>query len=353
MKNKQRNWEEIIKDYMENGESFSKTAHKWKCDRGKLSRKYYEYISNLKEEDILKIENKKLDLEKTRYKNSILKKDINQFKREEVWFELIRDKVKEPSFEVIIPKKDDIKKEIIPIVCISDFHYESENDYKWFDKFIKRLVLEVQQYRTIKLILGGDFIEGKKHTSQIENSTVEVQQVIDITNILVVMFEKLMVKTQIDGVYVVNGNHDRTSRQFGISNSQEGFTPIIVNTLSQKFPSLKFNYHHKYLMFEHCNKKIFLAHGQNQGRNNQSVVNWFVNRYYQINFKFDYAILGHFHRSEVLNFKGTHNKIILLPAIKNGNISNEFEDDLNLKSTLGFTILEIENKKEKIISIKM
>jgi len=296
-----------------------------------------EGFENLTEDEIfLKLENKKIELQKEKVKLSTLRNDLNKLIRDNSRRELILEEVLR-----IIPKVD--KVEFNPLItqdknrdyllCISDIHYSSfftsqNNEYsvdivkERFEILLGELIKFVNKEKINKLYISnnGDSIQGIIRISDLKKNQLGLlESVISFSRFMGDFLNELSKHVNIEYYHVPNANH-ADIRLFDEKRNQTG----------ENLEYLIVNYIHDYLkenerIIVHIPKKDFIEF-ELQGYNIISMhgdevknIKTILEKISMRNRKFyDYVILGHFHSTlEQTVYEGETNnmEILITPSI--------------------------------------
>ena len=225
-------------------------------------KKYYDYlqnekINNMSSDEIEKINEKIIELEKTKVKisdlNSMLKKQIREQSRYESMLECARDIAKDFNNEKPLLTNPPIMKsgDKEGLLLLSDWHIglECENHWNKFNteiakerlSFLKQRVIDIcvnSNVGKINVCCLGDLISGIIHNNlRLENRENVVQQSIIVVEMISELLTSLSTLFEVDFYYVV-GNHERISQNKNDSLDKENFGYFILEMIKYRCSNL-------------------------------------------------------------------------------------------------------------------
>ena len=297
-------------------------------------KKYYDYlqnekINNMSSDEIEKINEKIIELEKTKVKisdlNSMLKKQIREQSRYESMLECARDIAKDFNQSKPLLSNPPIIKngDKEGLLLLSDWHIglECENHWNKFNteiakerlSFLKQRVIDVcidNKVKKINVCCIGDLISGIIHNNlRLENRENVVQQSIIVAEMISELLTSLSTLFEVDFYYVV-GNHERISQNKNDSLDKENFGYFILEMIKYRCLNVNGLTIHKNMVddeiitFDILGETIVATHGNNFGNLNTYIPKLTS----MLNYVPDYVCVGHLHQ----NIEKTHGKTELI-----------------------------------------
>lgn len=296
--------------------------------------RYHKYLqdekfNNMSDDEIEKINEKLLELEKEKIKvsdlKSTLKKQIREQSRHENMLECARDIAKDFNNEKPLLTNPPIMKsgDKESLLLLSDWHIglECENHWNKFNteiakerlSFLKQRVIDIcinNNVSKINVCCMGDLISGIIHNNlRLENRENVVQQSIIVVEMISELLTSLSTLFEVDFYYVV-GNHERISQNKNDSLDKENFGYFILEMI--KYRCLNVNgltIHNnivddEIITFDIFGEKIVATHGNNFGNLNTYIPKLTS----MLNYVPDYICVGHLHQ----NIEKTYGKTELI-----------------------------------------
>jgi predicted phosphodiesterase len=248
-----------------------------------LERTDEEDYKNFTEDDLIReIEDKKIELQKERYKyqdyRNAYNKLIRQRSRQEELNEIIIDTIKNSD----LPKLNYVKKEFTPsdndlMISINDVHYGIEIDNYWnkynsdicrdmFEEYLDKIlqVKKIHNSQNCFICANGDLISGMNHlVVSLENRENIIKQIMGVSELIANFVYEL--SQNFENVYFasVAGNHSRLTTNKNDAMKDERLDILVEFYLKARLQQLK-NVHFK---AENIDTTITLvtARGRNYG----------------------------------------------------------------------------------------
>ena len=337
---------------------------------------YANYVQDKKVESVSsdeflqELEQKKLELQKEKYKIQTLRLDLNKNIRENSRYELLFEEfinelknqkpLPHPEFKEL--KKQNVKKAYL--LSFADAHYgkyfESiTNQYDLqvvYDRFNKLFneVLEIIDENNIEhltIVALGDLLEGLMlRQSQLSSLRIGlVSQTIEFMRFITAWLNKLSEYVNITYYQTVQSNHTQL-RPFGskpnefVSEDMERVIFAYVQDMLESNPRIKVvECKEKYLIFNILQFNIIAGHGHGI----KEPKNFIKDASDKYRIFFDYALFGHLHHNAskaVGEGKVNNCEVINIPSIMG---CDEYADDLMTGSKAGATLIEFTEKQGK------
>lgn len=299
-----------------------------------------------------KLEEKKIEIQKERYKLQATKLETDRFLRKESRFELFYDNIKEaiqrlplPEFEKIIIQESENQF----LLNFGDLHvganFKSENNeysiaeckrrFEYLASFVK-LEIKKNNISHLKIVNVCDNIQGILRLSDLQiNEIPVVESVIQVSRLIATFLNEVSSVCTIEYYHPSASNHSQ-NRNLGSKASElasEDMEKIIVNYISDM---LAFNNRVEvisdlskdYLTFDIFGFKFITLHGH-QCKNVRNIIKDMSSLHRTL---YDYCLVGHFHSSyEIVVAEGLHHNIEVLvcPSFIG---SDPFSDSLRVGS---------------------
>ncbi len=323
-------------------------------------------ITGSKDSDILDdIEEKKLELQKERYKLQATKIESSRNLRQSSRFELFYENIKEA---IISLKPPELNPNLIfnnnpreYLLGIGDIHYganfKSVNNYYSCEEVVRRFELLLSQTKSfvrenkigkLKIINVGDTIQGILRMSDLQlNEVPVVDCVVQISRIIADFLNKLSSECMIDYYHSGNSNHSQL-RPLGTKASEiatEDMERIIINYISDLLShndnvDVCLDIDKGYCTFNIFDFNNIAFHGH-QFKNIGNSLNNISNLHRKF---YDYIILGHSHSAKelILNEGISHNtEVLVVPSFIG---SDPYADSLMVGSKAAAKIFEFDKK---------
>jgi len=306
-----------------------------------------------------RIAKSRLGLKKERRVVNVERSYLNKEIREKTLTDLVVDKI-QPRESKIIKSTKKVEQQENPILVISDIHYKDDNVSKRIQNWGSEAVSHLTNPKTITIINLSDTVESELHrASQFERTLTPMQQIVNVSLILTDQIQHIHEKfpnSQINYYEVEGGNHNENRILSSLSgvdhkNTLSSVTRGIMEKTFLNNNKVDIYFKHSFDEIIINNKKFHLIHGQElkSSDSSKNVINFFTKRQRQYDLKYDYILVGHFHQWKVIEEKGYPMTVIVCPALKDKNREDKFEKDNNLRSTLGWFILDFDDKNNIII----
>lgn len=328
-------------------------------------------IVNHCDKDLKKnIKNDLQELQKIKYSIADERAALNKLIREQSRIDFIKELAKEcvnsmpPLEPKIMDFRDNVYKDKVLVVTLSDFHYGLEiNEYNnQYNKeiFHKRLeyllgcvIEEIEKNNNIRnvIVLGiGDFIAGLIHNViRIESRETVVEQVISVSEALADFLYKISCYAYVD-YYDCIGNHSRLFEDKDNCLSKESFDILIHHILKQRFIEDKdvtiydYTINEKIGEFDVFNKKYAFLHGDGFNINNLAKDLSTMTKHF-----YEGIFIGHIHHLFIEEQNGTL-------VISNGTFAgnDEYSNKINRFSVPSQNMFIVSNRGiEDIKTIKL
>lgn len=293
-----------------------------------------------------------LNNKKNAAKVNLQRREINKYARKEALTELILDSIQWETIKPYKPIKHTKKKQTkdsTQIYFVTDLHYKNKELSKGLYDIGKMIVDSWDGSKNIKIVFGGDYIEGRKHRDQQLSTASESEQSMAVAAIIseIISYVIANTNTNVKAGYLI-GNHDE--ERSGGDKAQENLKSHFVNIIQKTVRHLLQNYKEYSEIGEPCyqlveklgDKKINFRHGHIGHWTDKSIQSNVLKEELQLNRSFDMYVFGHFHRWNDWQPKGVNKRFIIAPAMK--TYDGNFENARLLRNTTGIVSITEDSK---------
>lgn len=315
------------------------------CDRMRGFKSFADAVRGDQAEFSAAVTRQALNNKKNQYKLSLERREINSVIRKEAMVERVMDEFIMPNLKPYKPVKyvnKVVTQEGKQGFFISDLHFKTKELNVGLEDIGQMVVDNWDGSKHIRLIFGGDYVEGRHHMDQQITTASTMAQVVEVADIIArnIAFIISNTNAEIHASYII-GNHD--SIREGNTRAGDNLKEHIVGTLQRMVGALLKEYKQyfeigdaAYEISETIGDYSYnFRHGHIGNWADKSLMKNVLNEEMQLERSYDRYVFGHFHRWNDWMKKGVNKRFIICPSMK--TFDGNFENANLLRNTVGIT----------------
>lgn len=350
----QVDWNKLLWHIWENkgeGRKLKEYAVEFKVHPVTLTNKYtgFEAFAKIAKGDqsmfSAAVSRQALNNKKNQYKLALERREINNVIRKDSIKDIIMDELIVPSLKPFKPSKYNQKtapKDSKQVFFISDLHYKNMELATGLSDISDMIIEAWDGSKVIRIIWGGDYVEGRHHGDQQRTTASTMMQVTEVADIMAKIIANVISNTnaEVQSSYLI-GNHDEIRE--GNTKAGENLSENIVGNL-QTIVGLLLKEYKQYfdigtpsyeISEELGDIKLNFRHGHVGHWADKSIMKRVIDEELQLHRSHDVYVFGHFHRWNDWMKKGVNKRFVICPSMKTWD--GNFENANLLRNSTGIT----------------